>query len=85
MALSVLVITVMTKGGNTGKHLYSMKRPFVSRAKPRLLWCIVVAVMAKKVKMKRMKVCPSEIRYLSAQAGGCFTPAHLFIFIDKEA
>lgn len=46
-----------------------MKRPLVSIAKPRLLWCIMVAVMAKKVKMKRMKVCPSEIRYLSAQTG----------------
>lgn len=36
---------------------------------PRLLWCITVAVIAKKVKMKRMKVCPSVIRYLSEGAG----------------
>lgn len=46
-----------------------MKRPLVSIAKPRLFWCIMVAVMAKKVKMKRMQVCPSEIMYLSAQTG----------------
>lgn len=36
---------------------------------PRLLWCITVAVMAKKVKMKRMKVCPSVIRYLLGETG----------------
>lgn len=36
---------------------------------PRLLWCITVAVIAKKVKMKRMKVCPSVIRYLSGGTG----------------
>lgn len=47
-----------------------MKRPLVSIAKPRLFWCIMVAAMAKKVKMKRMKVCPSEIKYLSGHRQG---------------
>lgn len=50
------------------KYLKSIKRPLASRAMPRLLWCITVAVIAKKVKMKRMKVCPSVIRYLSGGA-----------------
>lgn len=59
-----------------------MKRPLVSIAKPRLLWCIMVAVMAKKVKMKRMKVCPSEIRYLSAQTG--MDLFFLFLFKKNE-
>lgn len=53
-------------------YLQSMKRPLLSGTIPRLLWCITVAVMAKKVKMKRMKVCPSVIRYLTGRvtAGG---------------
>lgn len=47
-----------------------MKRPLLSGTKPRLLWCITVAVMAKKVKMKRMKVCRSVIRYLTGHREG---------------
>ncbi|KAG7215192.1 hypothetical protein INR49_022726, partial [Caranx melampygus] len=37
-------------------HHQSMKRPLPSGTRPRLLWCITVAVIAKKVKVKRMKV-----------------------------
>lgn len=45
-----------------------MKSPSLLRNKPLLLWCITVVVMVKKVKVKRMKVCPSVIKYLSAGA-----------------
>lgn len=44
-----------------------MNRPLPSGTIPRLLWCITVATMAKKMKMKRMKVCPSVTRYLSGE------------------
>lgn len=37
-------------------------------SKPFRFWCITRAIRAKKVKMKRMKICPSVTRYL--QAGG---------------
>lgn len=36
---------------------------------PRLLWHITVAAIAKQVKMKRMKVWPSVIMYLSGTQG----------------
>lgn len=49
---------------------YKRKRPLLSRKRRLRFWCKTRASMAKKVKMKRMKIWPSVTRYLEKENRG---------------